>query len=456
MEKLFTLPDLGEGLTESEILSWKVAVGETVELNQVIAEVETAKAVVELPSPFSGVVTKIFESVGAVVNVGSPIISFEVTAPATTGAAASRQPTLVGYGAAVESGGRPVRRGRATAAATGTSMHSPVHLVREPAAEAANEPVASPAGNLSEPAQGPGIGYLRARPPVRKLARDLHIDLQRVHPTGPGGLITREDVQRATGEGLAIVREASAVPETAAAPVSTETGRETRVRVHGLRKETAKAVVASAFTAPHVTEFLSVDVTNTMELLASLRGAPQFAGVKLTITTLVAKAVSLLLARHQGLNSRWNEETGEIVEFHYVNLGVAAATDRGLLVPVLREAQTLSLEAMARGIAELTEGARAGTLQPAQLTGGTFSITNIGVFGIDAGTPILPPGQTGILGLGQVRKLPWEFRDEVALRQVVTLSLSFDHRVVDGAGGAAFLTDLAMVLREPGALIAVL
>lgn len=476
MEKLFNLPDLGEGLTESEILSWRVAVGDTVELNQIIAEVETAKAVVELPSPFNGVVTKVFEPVGAVVNVGNPIISFEVAAPAaqaakgadapgneSAGTPAKRQPTLVGYGAAVESTGRPARRGRSAGPASSARDTAPKTPAPAPDGREngeSNEPV--------EPAEAQGIGYLRARPPVRKLARDLQVDLRAVHPSGTGGLITREDVLAAAEGGTSGATEAAAVaaPDAVAAAVpagesaggtaATSRHGQTRVPVRGIRKATAAAVSASAFSAPHVTEFLSVDVTNTMELLERLRALPRFAGQKLTITTLVAKAVSLVLARHRGLNSRWDGAAGEIVEHDYVNLGIATATDRGLMVPVVHGAQGLDLQSLARGISELSLAAREGRITPAQLAGGTFSITNIGVFGIDAGTPILPPGQAGILGLGQVRKMPWEFRDEVALRHVTTLSLSFDHRVVDGEQGARFLTDLGGILQDPGMLIAVL
>lgn len=443
MEKLFNLPDLGEGLTESEILSWKVAVGDTVELNQVIAEVETAKAIVELPSPFSGVVTKVFEPVGSVVNVGNPIISFEVPAPARDAGAGSvavvgapkRQPTLVGYGAAVESGNRPARRRRGAAVAERVAPEDP-------------SIPCSDAGQSNKEQAKRGAGHLLARPPVRKLARDLHVDLASLRPTGSGGLISREDVLRAGGSAGDPESDAKSTP-------SGEPGmaREHRVQVHGIRKATATAMVASAFTAPHVSVFLSVDVTESMALLDRLRRMPQLEGPKLTITTLVGKIVSVLLARHRTLNSRWDSDTGEIVEFDFVNLGIAAATGRGLMVPVVHEAQDMDLKTLAREIGEVTSAAREGKIVPAQLLGGTFSISNIGVFGVDSGTPILPPGQTGILAMGQIRKLPWEFRDEVVLRQVMTLSLSFDHRVVDGEQGARFLADLGLVLGDPGAFI---
>lgn len=459
MEKFFNLPDLGEGLTESEIVSWKVEVGELVTLNQIIAEVETAKAIVELPSPFSGTVTKIFEPVGAVVNVGSPIISIEVEVPAGSASSPTdtkeegqrRQPTLVGYGAPVETAGRPARRMRQSAATHRVaSTDSPVSPVAR-----LEEQIIEP--KVTEPRVG--IGYLRARPPVRKLARDLHIDLREVNATGSGGLITREDVLQAQHpvqqEIVKSVSPVTLVLEALNEPVSS-TPRETRVKVHGVRKATAAAMVSSAFSAPHVAEFLTVDVTESIELLERLRAKREFAEVKLTITTLVAKAVVLLLAKHRGLNAHWDEQSQEIIEFNYVNLGIAAATERGLMVPVVHEAQNLDLVSLAAEISALTSAARSGHISPQQLSAGTFSITNIGVFGIDSGTPILPPGQTGILALGQVRKMPWEFNDEIALRKVMTLSLSFDHRVVDGEQGAKFLAALGVLLRDPGMLFAVL
>ncbi len=456
MEKLFNLPDLGEGLTESEILSWRVAEGDAVALNQVIAEVETAKAVVELPSPFSGVVKKLHEPVGAVVNVGSPLISFDVQedsgAPADVpkdpvGDIAGRQPTLVGYGAAVEPGGRPARRTRA-----GAPVPQAAEAPEPVQASRAADPVpADPGPGLRlvrphDPAPK-GIGYLRATPPVRKLARDHSIDLRSLHGTGTNGLITREDVVRAF--------DAPAVPETSPqqpVPVPAVAG-DRRTPIRGVRKATAAAMVASAFTAPHVTEFLSVDVTETVALLERLRASRRFADVKITVTTLVAKVVTLALARHRTLNSHWDEEHAEIIEFGHVNLGIAAATGRGLMVPVIHQAQDMDLAALATASAELTRAAREGTITPAQLGGGTFSISNVGVFGIDGGTPILSPGQAGILAVGQVRRMPWEHLDEIALRQVMVLSLSFDHRLVDGEQGARFLSEIGAVLEDPGMLM---
>ena len=466
MIKEFRLPDLGEGLTESEILSWKVAVGDTVSLNQVIAEVETAKAVVELPSPFAGVIKELHEQPGTIVEVGKPIVSFEVpddggaapsgeepaaTAPAPAAAAPApaatgnvpapgkespgkREPNLVGYGAVVESSGRPARRARN------------LTVVGE---EAGSE-------NLdtgTRPAQRP-----RSTPPVRKLAKDLGVDLAQVAGTGPGGLISRDDVRNFVGGGdlPAAAHHLSAVPDRAAGEPSASRGqreRETRTPIKGVRKFTAAAMVASAFTAPHVTEFLTVDVTPTMDLLASLKANRAFAGYKLTPLTIVAKAVLIALRRNPSLNSRWDEASQEIVQFNYVNLGIAAATPRGLTVPNIKDADTLSLTGLSEALTALTESAREGKTTPAELAGGTLTITNIGVFVIDAGTPILNPGEAALLAVGAVRNMPWEYQGEVALRQVMTLSLSFDHRLVDGEQGSRFLADVGAILSEPGMVL---
>ncbi|MFJ5955722.1 dihydrolipoamide acetyltransferase family protein [Paenarthrobacter sp. NPDC092416] len=461
MIKEFRLPDLGEGLTESEILSWKVAVGDTVTLNQVIAEVETAKAVVELPSPFAGVVAALHEQPGSVVEVGKPIVSFEVddagaangsdvangrgasavetadeapeapTAAAgpAVGSPAKREPNLVGYGAVVEHTGRPTRRAR------GQAQSLKQEQAEAPKAPAAATPAAPQADK--ETGERP-----RSTPPVRKLARDLGVDLESVKGTGPGGLITREDVQNFTGS-----QEPEAEPHVAAVVPQGE--RETRTSIKGVRKLTAAAMVQSAFTAPHVTEFLTVDVTPTMELLARLKANKAFEGFKLTPLTIAAKAVLVALRNNPTLNSRWDEANQEIVQFNYVNLGIAAATPRGLTVPNIKDADRLTLRELATALSGLTDTARSGKTSPADLSGGTFSITNIGVFGIDAGTPILNPGEAAIVALGAVRKAPWVHNDELAVRQVMSLSLSFDHRLVDGEQGSRFLADLGAILADP-------
>lgn len=466
MIKEFRLPDLGEGLTESEIVAWHVAVGDTVELNQVIADVETAKAVVELPSPYAGVVAKLHEQPGTVVEVGSPIVSFDVpgsgTSPGGDGGSgrdalsaepagddappAKREPNLVGYGAALEKSGRPVRRARrggsSPAADTGAAA-TPGETTPAPT-PALQEPSTAEASTAEAPRERP-----RSTPPVRKLARDLGVDLLTVNGTGPQGLITREDV-------LAAQQEPAQGPGAAAGDVpAPQAGgaRETRTPIKGVRKHTAAAMVTSAFTAPHVTEFLTVDVTPSMDLLARLKSSRAFADVRITPLALVAKAVCIALHRNPTLNSRWDEAAQEIVQHHYVNLGIAAATPRGLMVPNIRDAQTLGLRELADALRNLAEMARAGKTSPADLSGGTISITNVGVFGIDAGTPILNPGEAAILAMGAVRRVPWEYRDEIALRQVMTLSLSFDHRLVDGEQGSRFLADIGTILSDPGMVL---
>ena len=412
MIKDFALPDLGEGLTESEIVSWHVAVGDRVTLNQPLAEVETAKAIVQLPSPFAGVIAALYVEPGTTVTVGTRIVGIEteidseVDAPAPA-PATERNAVLVGYGPAVESGARPQRKARKAPAGT----------------TAAPERSISPVGDIRV--------MPMSTPPVRKLAHDLGVNLALVAGTGEGGAITREDVQAA----------ASTAPMPGA--------REKRTPVKGVRKHTAAAMVASAFSAPHVTEFLTVDVSRTVELVARLKARGELASV----LAVVAKALCLAVARNPSLNSRWDEAAGEIIEFGYVNLGIAVATDRGLMVPNIADAETLALAELTSAITELAAAARAGTTTPKSFSGGTITISNVGVFGVDAGTPILNPGEAAILATGAVRKRPWEHEGGIALRDVMTLSLSFDHRLVDGEQGARFLVDIGRILEDPGSVL---
>lgn len=472
----FLLPDLGEGLPEAEIVAWLVAEGDVVTLNQTIAEVETAKAVVEIPSPYAGTVQGLHAAAGDVVAVGSPLVSFAVggtdaddpalaatrteraaateredadesAAPPAVAAAAEAEratPNLVGYGAAPASGSRPKRRARAAA---GTATLDADTAVREAAPHDAVR-----TGPIDLPLERP-----RSTPPVRKLAKDLGVDLVLVAAAHPGEAVTRAHVEEyaARVPVASVARSVSASTVPPAAPASTAARpdpgeRVTRTPIRGVRKHTAAAMVQSAFTAPHATTFLTVDVTATTELLASLKTDRALDGHRIGVLAVVAKAVCLALGRTPALNARWDEAAGEILEHHYVNLGIAAATDRGLVVPIVRDAERLPLVDLADAIAELAGTARAGRTAPADMAGGTFSITNVGVFGVDAGTPILNPGEAGILAVGAVRRTPWEHHGEIALRDALTLSLSFDHRVVDGAEAARFLTDVAGVLREPG------
>jgi 2-oxoisovalerate dehydrogenase E2 component (dihydrolipoyl transacylase) len=395
----FRLPDLGEGLTESDIVAWRIAEGDSVELNQIIAEVETAKALVELPSPYSGVVAALHAVAGQTVNVGDPLVTFAVTpAPGSTAKAEddAPEPNLVGYGARPEHAGHPTRRARRVAAPSAPSI-----VIR-------------------------GAERPRSTPPVRHLARQLDIDLTTVSGTGPDGLITRGDVE-AAARGVA------------------DAGPVTRIPIRGVRKHTAAAMVASAFTAPHVTVFHTIDATAAHDLASRLTAA---GGVKISLLAVVSRAVCLALAAHPELNSRWEQHTQEIVQYGYVNLGIAAATERGLVVPNIKDASALGLAELAAALAELTAEARAGKAKPERLSGGTFTITNIGVFGVEAGTPILNPGESGILALGAAQRRPWEFEGGIALRQVMTLSLSFDHRVVDGAQGSRFLAEVGALLER--------
>jgi pyruvate dehydrogenase E2 component (dihydrolipoamide acetyltransferase) len=461
MAQDFRLPDLGEGLPEAELVQWLVAVGDTVALNQTIAEVETAKAVVELPSPHAGTVTALHAAPGDVVAVGSVLISFDTGASAPTpvpdaavsrsaeaasaGAAAApaSEPNLVGYGAAPRSAGRPQRRARVAATVAAASDTAVL--------EAAPHDAIQFADVVERAVERP-----RSTPPVRKLAKQLGVDLALVEATGASGVITRADVE-GYAERVGAVTVTPAAAEAAEPverfelPRSDDAGeRTTRTPIRGVRRMTAEAMVRSAFTAPHVTTFLTVDVTATSELIASLRADRALQEHRIGIMAVAAKAVCLALARHPGLNSKWDDAAGEIVEHHYVNLGIAAATGRGLVVPNIRDAQELTLVELADAIRGLAETARSGRTAPADMMGGTFSITNVGVFGVDAGTPIINPGEAGILALGAVRRQPWEHRGEIALRDVMTLALSFDHRLVDGEQGSRFLVDVADILREPG------
>lgn len=439
----FRLPDLGEGLPEAELVQWSVAVGDHVTLNQTIAEVETAKAVVELPSPYEGIVQSLHADAGDVIAVGSVVITFGVDGADDEGRVDSAAeaaedgggPNLVGYGAAPSASGPPRRRTRK--APTGGSAPDDEAFVR---AAAPHDVLPMQHESVDVPPERP-----RSTPPVRKYARDRGIDISVVPPTGPHGVVTRADV-----DAFATVETA---PQEAA--VSTEqlpvgrAPRETRIPIRGVRKHTAEAMVRSAFTAPHVTVFLTVDITETMRFITSLREDRSLTGHRFGVLTVAAKAVCVALRQHPELNSSWHEDAGEIVQFGYVNLGIAAATDRGLVVPHVPDADALNLIELSDAIGELAQTARSGRTSPERMRGGTFTITNVGVFGVDAGTPILNPGEAGILALGAVSRRPWEFEGAVALRDVTTLALSFDHRLVDGEQGARFLAAVGAILRDP-------
>jgi 2-oxoisovalerate dehydrogenase E2 component (dihydrolipoyl transacylase) len=420
MLREFTMPDVGEGLTEAEIVAWQVKPGDTVTVNQIICEIETAKAAVELPCPWAGTVGELLAQPGVTIEVGTPIITIDTggEAPAATADDDEAVPNLVGYGPRQGSVTRRARR--APGAPTSVPQQSRVAAEPEP------EPV---------PERGGGPVPL-AKPPVRKLAKDLGVDLGSVSGSGEGGVITRADV------------EAAAAPAPSAPALTV--GGVRREPIRGVRKATAAAVASSAFTAPHVTEFLAVDITATMELRDRLRGTREYAEVKLTPLAFVAKAVCLAAKRTPDVNASWDEPAGEIVYYDRVQLGIAAATPRGLIVPKIRDADTLSLRELAGALADLTDTARSGKTPPADLVGGTFTITNVGVFGVDAGTPIINPGEAAILAVGAIKPMPWVVDGELAVRTVCQLALSFDHRLVDGEQGSRFLADVGALLTDPG------
>jgi 2-oxoisovalerate dehydrogenase E2 component (dihydrolipoyl transacylase) len=434
--KQFLLPDLGEGLTEGDLIKWTVAVGDTVAVNDTIAEVETVKAAVELPSPWAGVVTGLHAEEGTTVPVGTAIISIDVLSAvplaaesvttAAAPAAVEEQPmTLVGYGPRDESGTRRRRR--------------PLP---------AEEPVTAAAEESTSPSGRPQAHRVLAKPPVRKLAKSLGVDLTLLAPTGPNGTVSRDDVASA------------AAPSTSTAATASKTStrepgaRETRIPIKGVRKHTAAAMVSSAFTAPHVTEFITVDVTAAMELRDRIAARREFRDLKVSPLLLVAKAVILASQRTPQINSTWDEAAGEIVEKHYINLGIAAATERGLIVPNIKDADQLSLLGLAQAMGALTDTARSGKTSPSDMAGGTLTITNIGVFGIDSGTPILNPGEAGIVAFGAIRRQPWVVGsgadERIEPRWVTQLAVSFDHRLVDGQQGSIFLADVAATLHDPG------
>ncbi len=467
----FKLPDPGEGLTEAELVTWHVAVGDTVKVNDIVVEVETAKSLVELPVPFAGTVASLHAAEGDTVEVGSTIIviddgvggSADAVAPAPAAAAApapaeapaepsateeaigegliggttstGRTAVLVGYGVKQT---EAKRRPRAGAKAVAASIAAP--SVRQP--EAHHEPAS------------PERARALAKPPVRKLAKDLGVDLGSVTPSGDGGIVTRADVE-AAASGARAGDGGAMVPAASRWGLLGDSGeQETRVPIKGVRKMTAQAMVASAFTAPHVTEWVTVDVSATMELVERLKKDKEFRDVKVTPLLVLARAMCLAVRRNPGVNASWDESAQEIVLKHYVNLGIAAATPRGLVVPNVKDAHAMTMRELAEAIGALTATAREGRTQPADMAGGTLTITNVGVFGVDAGTPILNPGEAAILAFGTVARRPWvvtaaDGSESIEPRWVTTLALSFDHRLVDGELGSRYLADVAAILADP-------
>jgi 2-oxoisovalerate dehydrogenase E2 component (dihydrolipoyl transacylase) len=445
----FNLPDVGEGLTEAEIVAWKVAPGDTVAINDVICEIETAKSLVELPSPHAGVVGELLAAEGTTVEVGSPIITFVTDArddagPGVIATAEAPAPeegggsVLVGYGSG---GGATSRRKRP-----------------------AERPVRSSVGVI-------------AKPPIRKLARDLGVDLTTVAPTGADGEVTRDDVVKHAEQASVFrniqtpewgdVREET-VPAPQSAPAGLARGlapapasspasddRTESIPVKGVRKATSSAMVQSAYSAPHVTVWKEIDASRTMELVKRLKASPDYADIRVSPLLIMARAVIWAARRTPLVNAAWidTEDGAEIAVRHYVNLGIAAATPRGLLVPNIKDAQDLSMKDLARALNRLTLTAREGTTPVADQQHGTITITNIGVFGMDAGTPIINPGESGIVAMGTISQKPWVVDGEVRPRWVTTVAGSFDHRVIDGDGMSRFIADVASVLEEPALLV---
>ena len=485
----YLLPDVGEGLTEAEIVTWKVKVGDVVAVNDIVVEIETAKSLVELPSPYAGTVNALLVNEGETVPVGTPIIA--IGEPVAGGGAPGEEPEIDLSNPAASGGGEgeslvgrtkadrgPTRRARRkpiteavgefTARAdvhdtfnqNVTQQHESVEQMvsavvsdseRQGAAVGAPEPpqTAVPATPAAEPPSA--RTQVLAKPPVRKLAKDLGVDLTTLTPTGPSGSVTREDVEAAsTGAGVGLD---TASPSGSAYSTSGAAEREYREPIKGVRKMMAGAMVQSAFTAPHVTEWVTVDATATMEFVERLRKRREFRDLKVSPLLVLARAAMLAMRRTPEINSFWDEAAQEVVYKNYVNLGIAAATPRGLVVPNIKDAQDHSLTELAEALGQLTATARDGKTQPAEMSGGTFTITNVGVFGVDAGTPIINPGESAILCFGAVRKQPWVVDDQIVVRQITTLALAFDHRHIDGEKGSRFLSDVAGIVEDPASAL---
>jgi 2-oxoisovalerate dehydrogenase E2 component (dihydrolipoyl transacylase) len=481
----YKLPDVGEGLTEAEVVTWKVKVGDVIKVNDIVVEIETAKSLVELPSPYAGTVQALLVPEGETVPVGTPLIQIgdadapaepaQPAAPAAAAPSPSPSPpgeidlsnpaatgggenqTLVGYGPRTASVQRRARRGGASPTSdAGAAAQRQLQGAftpggaASPEVEAADEPAvpsapAASGGAARSSASSAVETRVLAKPPVRKLAKDLGIDLRTLTPSGPDGTVTRADVEAAGA--------ATAPAPEEMAPPTRPGGRETREPVKGVRKMMAQAMVDSAFTAPHVTEWITVDVTRTMRLVDRLKAHRDFRDVKVSPLLVLAKAVCLAMRRTPEINATWDDASQEVVYKSYVNLGIAAATPRGLVVPNVKDADTLGLADLGAAINALTRTAREGRTQPAEMAGGTFTITNVGVFGVDAGTPIINPGESAILAFGAVRPQPWVHKNKIKVRDVTTLALSFDHRLVDGEKGSRFLADVAAVLEDPSSAL---
>ena len=462
--KNYCMPDPGEGLTEGEVVSWQVSPGDTVKINGVLCEVETAKSIVELPSPFAGTVAKLCAEPGETVAVGAPLVTID-------DGSEDEPEFLVGHVTAEP--GRRRRRRRGAAVSTerareeGVDTH-PEQSVSEPQhdAEAKPEQRLTESASRQDPPRMDRTAHILAKPPARRLAADLGIDLSQVTGTGPQGAVTRSDVKAAAHDGDAAAGDAGASCGDAelanlsvmsrrllgGAPTEPD-GHTRKVPVRGVRKVTAKAVKDSLDTKALVTAFLTCDVTPTMELVNRLRADRRFKGLRVSPLTVWCKAVCLAMGRTPIINAAWDDATDQIVFRDHINLGIAAATPRGLMVPVVRDAQDMTMLELATEITRIVAIAKEDKLQPPDYADGTFSITNVGVFGLDAGTPVVNRTESAILVLGALARRPWVVGtgddERVVPRWVTTMSLGFDHRLIDGEQGSTFLHDVAEILSDP-------
>ena len=462
--KNYCMPDPGEGLTEGEVVSWQVSPGDTVKINGVLCEVETAKSIVELPSPFAGTVAKLCAEPGETVAVGAPLVTID-------DGSEDEPEFLVGHVTAEP--GRRRRRRRGAAVSTerareeGVDTH-PEQSVSEPQhdAEAKPEQRLTESASRQDPPRMDRTAHILAKPPARRLAADLGIDLSQVTGTGPQGAVTRSDVKAAAHHGAAAAGDGGACPGDAelaslsvmsrrllgGAPTEPD-GHTRKVPVRGVRKVTAKAVKDSLDTKALVTAFLTCDVTPTMELVNRLRADRRFKGLRVSPLTVWCKAVCLAMGRTPIINAAWDDATDQIVFRDHINLGIAAATPRGLMVPVVRDAQDMTMLELATEITRIVAIAKEDKLQPPDYADGTFSITNVGVFGLDAGTPVVNRTESAILVLGALARRPWVVGtgddERVVPRWVTTMSLGFDHRLIDGEQGSTFLHDVAEILSDP-------
>ena len=507
--KEFRLPDPGEGLVEADIVRWLVTEGDEVKVNDILVEIETSKSIVELPSPWAGRIARLMVDEGATVDVGTPIVLIEDgvaaapggdpgvrrddgdvyrddegarpagdppsparpgtpegagtqdSSPAPVAAEAGAAPSaeseafLVGYGVKSSSLARRPRK-------TPTGIGKPIGPVTDQVHDsyAADQPVSRPidqatttgpltAEPTGEPLPRPGKAprgpstskRARAKPPVRRLARDLGLDLDAVDGTGPNGTVTAEDVLNAAVA-------ARGVPAGAPIPAPTE-----RVPLKGVRREMARTM-AESYKVPTATVMMQTDVTASMELVERLRARREFAGLRVSPLLIFAKAACLAIARNPDINSTLDMAATEIVRNEDVNLGIAAATPRGLLVPNIKRADQMNLLQLAEALHNMVQVAKSGRVSPEDMQGGTFTITNVGVFGVDGGTPILNLGESAIMCLGTIARRPWVIGkgadEQIVIRSVCTLSLTFDHRLVDGELASKFLSDVAAILADPG------